>query len=340
MGKRSAKLHIGLLLMLLLCLAFAVHGEEPPEDIAPQDTSAPDTAATQPPDHSWLSDSGILRLVNLEQRITKDYEPHDLVVPKVATRKKGMDNNIRLREEAARALQRMFTAAEKEAGHVLYAASGYRSFGIQQILFSSKVEAVGSKEKAQKTVAPAGTSEHQLGLAIDIQSPSQLNLNRQFGDTEEGKWAQANAHRFGFILRYKREWTEQTGYLYEPWHFRYVGLAHARAIYALDIPYETYLAQMEKLPEYVLQGASDLLLIGLYQQMSGAEQPASFPQSADSEGQAAALRAATLPYLPEGKSYEEVLWAIYPTPKPTAGPRVDLDEESLLFSLDSHGLSP
>lgn len=311
------------------------------QEAAPKETPGPRTESAEKA--SMLSDSGLLRLVNREKLITMAYEPGDLVVPKVATRKKGMEQKIRLRAEAARALEKMFTAAKREKGYVLFAVSGYRSYGIQQLLFSSKVEEAGSKQAAQRSVAPPGTSEHQLGLAMDIQAPSQLNLNRQFGDTQEGKWAAENAHRFGFILRYKQEWSKITGYRYEPWHFRYVGLAHARAIHMLDIPYEEYVAAIEKLPEYVLSGASDYLLAGLVRGMAAdpyAEPEASLLSAAEDQ-QAEALRAATMPYLPEGQSYEEVLWAVYPTPRPTAGPRVDTDEDFVLFSSESsHGLPP
>lgn len=332
---------IGLLVALML-FSITVQAEEPPEDAMPEETTGPMLPEDIPQDGSMLSDSGILRLVNRDLIITKAYVPQDLVVPKVATRKKGMENNIRMRQEAAQALERMFTAAKREEGHVLYAASGYRSYGIQQLLFNGKVEAVGSKQQAQKTVAPPGASEHQLGLAIDIQSPSQLNLNRQFGETIEGQWAASNAHRFGFIMRYKREWTETTGYLYEPWHFRYVGLAHARAIHMLDIPLEHYIAQVAQLPEYVLQGGCDYLLAGLVRdRLAGSASLADLALTDAGEiEQAEALRAATLPYLPAGSSYEAVLWAVYPTPKPTAGPRVDTDEDTQLFSSHHHGLPP
>jgi len=319
----------------LVCLSLFSFAEEPPEDLLPVETAPPLAEPTQPPGQSMLDTDGILCLVNRDLKITKHYVPADLRMPEVATRKKGMEERILMREEAAQALEKMFQAAKWEAKYTLYAASGYRSYGIQQILFNGKVEAVGSRDAAQKTVAPPGTSEHQLGLAMDVQAPSLLNLNRAFGDTEEGKWVAENAHRFGFIIRYKREWTDITGYLYEPWHIRYVGVAHARAIYALDVPLETYVAAVSQLPEYVLRGGSDLLLEGLARQLMAEvpQQPAPDLMGAQTpEQQDAALRAATAPYLPAGASYEQVLWAVYPTPKPTAGPRIDADEETSLFS--------
>jgi hypothetical protein len=246
-----------------------------------------------------------------------------------ATRKVSLQENILMRKEAAEALEMMFETALKEQNFTLYAASGYRSYGIQQILFNTKVEEVGSREKAQRRVAPAGTSEHQLGLAIDIQAPSHLNLSQAFGETEEGKWAGENAHRFGFILRYKKQWSDITGISDEPWHFRYVGIAHSTAIYQLDIPLETYVEYAAQLPEYVLTGGSHVLLAGLITELINGIQPAQLEMlnAAKKEGQDSALRLATLPYLTDGLTYEQALWYAYPTPKPTAAPWMDIDDE-------------
>lgn len=330
--------YLVLIMCGLLSLFSSAFAEQPPDIIMPALTGVPQPeAAVTPaplPGTSMLAEDGILHLVNRDQRISKAYVPADLVTPHVTTRKKSLQENIFMRAEAVGALETMFSAAKKEGNHTLYAASGYRSYGIQQILFNQKVQTVGNRDKAQKTVAPAGTSEHQLGLAMDLQAPSQLNLNRSFGDTDEGKWVAGNAHRFGFIVRYKREWSQITGYLYEPWHVRYVGVAHAKALFALDIPLETYVAQLERLPEYVLRGATDKLLIGLLTPLL-ADGTAIIPNAllnAEPEKEAQALRSATLPFLEAGTSYEAALWAIYPTPKPTAGPRVETDVETSVFT--------
>lgn len=277
-----------------------------------------------------LSLGGNLFLINRQNRISKDYEPDDLEKPDVQTRKDSLQDRILLRKTAARALERMFQAAYYEKGYTLYAASGYRSYGIQQILFSSKVEEVGSRDIAERRVAPAGTSEHQLGLAMDVQAPSQLNLNAGFGSTAEGKWVKENAHRFGFILRYKQEWRDITGYSEEPWHIRFVGIAHASAIHELDIPLETYTELALKLPEYVLTGASHVLLTGLVRDMMEQREPEKLNallEAAEGDHDNV-LRAATAPYLQDGMSYEQALWYAYPTPRPTSAPRVDLDEET------------
>lgn len=207
-----------------------------------------------------FDDDGLLRLVNRQEKITKNYKPDDLVKPNVPVNKKNQEDQVYMRREAAEALEKMFAAAKEEKGYVLLAVSGYRSYGEQQLIFNNKVQAVGSKEAAQKKVAPAGASEHQLGLAQDVLCDNFRLLNSGFLDTAEGKWLYENCHRFGFIVRYKKEWSSITGYSAEPWHFRYVGVSHATAISALDVPYETYAEKAKMLPEYILTHGNACLL--------------------------------------------------------------------------------
>lgn len=214
-----------------------------------------------------FDDDGLLRLVNRDEKITKKYEPANMVKPDVPTNKKSQQEHIYMRQEAAEALEALFAAASEECGYTLLAVSGYRTFGEQSLLFQQKVDAVGSKEKAWRTVAPAGASEHQLGLAMDVVSENYRNLNRKFLETEEGQWLNDNCARFGYIIRYRKEWSDITGYAAEPWHIRYLGVNHALAVTALSIPYETYALYAHELPEYVLQNASDTLLYHLIHDM-------------------------------------------------------------------------
>ena len=182
---------------------------------------------------------GNLFLVNRDYAITADYVPGDLVKPNVL----GGNDTTMLRAEAAKALEELFAAAEEEEGYILVAVSGYRSYGKQASIHQRKVQTVGKKE-ALRVSAPAGCSEHQLGLAMDIGRKKNTNLSKSFGDSPEGQWVAENCHRFGFIIRYKAEWEDVTGYMYEPWHIRYVGKDHAARIYELDIPFEYYIAQL------------------------------------------------------------------------------------------------
>lgn len=188
-----------------------------------------------------MSLGGNLFLVNRDYTLSSDYVPEDLTVPQVDM----TSSNIKMREEAARALEDMFRAAKEEMGYKLVAVSGYRSYGQQSSIFDRKVKSVG-KKAAMLLVAPPGASEHQLGLAMDLGCKRNTSLTESFAGTEEGQWVAENAHRFGFIIRYKEGWTEITGYSYEPWHVRYVGKEHAKRIYEMDIPLELYIAQLRE----------------------------------------------------------------------------------------------
>lgn len=184
---------------------------------------------------------GNLFLVNREYTVSSDYVPNDLVKPDVPM----TNNDIKMRAEAAAALEDMFAAAKDEAGYTLVAVSGYRSYGQQSAIYERKIKNAG-KKAAALLVAPPGASEHQLGLAMDLGCKKNTSLTESFVNTPEGQWVAENCWRFGFIIRYKEEWTDITGYAYEPWHVRYVGREHAERIYQMDIPFEYYVAQLRE----------------------------------------------------------------------------------------------
>lgn len=182
----------------------------------------------------------ILVLVNKERNLKSDYKPNDLVIPNVSFSFEGEDQKKYLRKEAATALEELFKEGEKEE-IILYAVSGYRSYGRQQALFNYRAERDGIEE-ANKLTAIPGQSEHQTGLAMDVSSKGVLlSLDEDFGQTIEGIWLKENAHRFGFIIRYLKDKTDITGYSYEPWHIRYVGKDVAKEIYENNITLEEYL---------------------------------------------------------------------------------------------------
>jgi zinc D-Ala-D-Ala carboxypeptidase len=133
-------------------------------------------------------------------------------------------NGHRLHPDAAAALTRMFAAAAEEIGVTLVAQSGYRSYQTQVSTYQGHVDNLGV-EAAELTSARPGFSEHQTGLAVDIlDTTSGCGIGGPcFGNTAGGKWLAANAHRFGFILRYPADKTDVTGFEFEPWHFRFVG---------------------------------------------------------------------------------------------------------------------
>lgn len=277
-----------------------------------------------------LKEGGILCLVNREVHLSRDYAPEDLITPKVDTRKESLKERIPMREEAAKALEKLFEAAMTESAFKLLAVSGYRAYGMQQVLFNQKVNAVG-REEASKTVAKPGESEHQLGLAMDVQCPDTPTLSENFIDTPEGQWVSENAHRFGFIVRYKAEWTEITGYDYEPWHLRYIGVSHATAVHMLDIPYENYYAQLCKLPEYVLLQGNPYLLAGLVKALEAGDESVLALVPADTANVERTLKAASAAYLPPDVTYQQAVYLGFPTPEPTPEPRVDSDTEEDSF---------
>ena len=173
---------------------------------------------------------GITKLVNKENALNSDYEPNDLVKVNVESTK----DNIYMSEIAAENLENMFKAA-KEDGINLYIVSGYRSSSYQNNLYYRSLKRRG-REYTEKYVAQANHSEHQTGLAADISSESiGYKLISAFEHTEEGRWLDKNAYKYGFILRYKKDRVEDTGYGFEPWHFRYVGKEIAKYIYENDL---------------------------------------------------------------------------------------------------------
>lgn len=253
------------------------------------------------------ADDSILRLVNREHKVTKNYVP-EKVKPKVPTNRKDQAESIYMRPEAAQALEAMFADAEKD-GHHLLAVSGYRSYFTQQANYNRKVKNYGKK---QTTVAPAGTSEHQLGLAMDLVCSSYRYLNTEpLQKTKEFQWLYQNCYRYGFILRYTKEWKKITGFSAEGWHFRYLGAAHAAAVTWLNIPYETYVEYARDLPEYLIRQGNAYLLSGLIRDaMEGTGESYRKVQAmkADDEMQQQEnIREMTKQFLPQGVSLEDAL---------------------------------
>ena len=188
-----------------------------------------------------------MSLVNKVFGLPDNYIPADLIRPNVpfSFGDAKLEKSL-MREEAADALEKMFAGAKSD-GIELAAVSGYRSYGRQETLFNAEVNKVG-EEKALQAVARPGSSEHQTGLTMDISSKTNnFQLNEQFGSTKEGVWLAHNAHKYGFILRYPRGKEGITGYMYEPWHFRYVGIRAASEIYENDWTLEEYFENVKKI---------------------------------------------------------------------------------------------
>ncbi len=178
-------------------------------------------------------------LVNKRYALPPDYVPPDLVEPNVRFIFDEWHERRLLRAEAAAALEEMFAAAEED-GIYLAGVSGYRSYEYQEMLYTSYVSTDGP-ELADRYSARPGHSEHQTGLAMDVSgSTGECAAEECFAGTPEAEWLAAHAHEFGFIIRYPEGKEHITGYMYEPWHVRYLGKDLARAVYESGLTYEEY----------------------------------------------------------------------------------------------------
>lgn len=174
------------------------------------------------------ADSAVV--VNKQRGLPGEYIPADLVHPNVRFSFAGESEKKQLRKEAADALEQLFAAAKRD-GIELFGVSGYRSYRTQETIFNYNVAHQG-EEEAHRFSAQPGHSEHQTGLAIDVSAKSaKFGLEETFGATTEGKWLAEHAYEYGFIIRYPKGKEKITGYAYEPWHIRYVGIKIAAQIY-------------------------------------------------------------------------------------------------------------
>lgn len=179
----------------------------------------------------------LLTLVNFENTIPKDWKV-DLV-----QLNNGQSVDRRIYDDLIAMLQ----AAKSEGLNPLICSS-YRTNEKQEQLYQNKVSGylsqgyskVEASDKAAFWVARPGTSEHQLGLAVDIVSTKNQRLDRSQENTVEQRWLIQNSWKYGFVLRYPTNKNSITGVGYEPWHYRYVGKEHAKKINELGVCLEEY----------------------------------------------------------------------------------------------------
>lgn len=183
--------------------------------------------------------SGIL-LVNKKHPFTADYAPAYAGGALMSTTLLG---------EADGAVKN-FLAGARQAGHNMYVLSGYRSYGYQESLFNNYA-ALHGYDRANTFSSLPGQSEHQTGLAFDVGDASNpaYNLQSNMDDLASVQWMMAHCADYGFILRYLKGKEAITGYQYEPWHFRYVGVEMAKAITASGLCLEEYLGDGASLPD-------------------------------------------------------------------------------------------
>lgn len=179
--------------------------------------------------------TGLLLLVNKEAILQK--EPHALSpIPKDIAPNVIIQSDLLVAQPVIAPLQDMFLAAQEQGIHHFQLNSGYRSSALQQQLF---------EDKGADFALPAGYSEHQTGLAVDIGSTNGLMEN-----TIEGQWLAQHAAHFGFVLRYPANKVDVTGISFEPWHFRYVGKPHSLILQENDWALEEYIAYLQEQGSY------------------------------------------------------------------------------------------
>lgn len=211
----------------LAFLALGSTAEHPAAEPGPAVTTAP-TAI----------DPAVLALVNRQHPLPPGYAPANLLTPAVLS--VAPPGSTLLAAPAADAAHEMFAAAARD-GVTLTLASGYRSYATQAQVHNDLISSLGP-DAAGEASAPPGHSEHQTGLAFDIADGSgTCSFEPCFADQPAAAWVKTNAHRFGFIIRYPAGAEHVTGYAYEPWHLRFVGVDAAAAIQSCGITLEDYL---------------------------------------------------------------------------------------------------
>lgn len=214
---------------------------EPADPTDPPDQPQAGEAAGYSENPKPAEETGLMILVNKEYYLSRDYVPDDLAPIRYYAADRSPEGRYMIKE-AADQFNRMAEAAATD-GLEIVMTTAYRSYGFQSTLYNNYVKAHGQKE-ADRFSARPGHSEHQTGLAVDISAPSVgYALTQDFEGTPEWNWLMEHAREYGFILRYPKGKTQITGYMYEPWHFRYVGVEPAKKIEESAITLEEYLSQ-------------------------------------------------------------------------------------------------
>lgn len=227
------------LLLFLLGVALVLHLIVAGLGMRPQDSMALPAAPAREAQTPLAEEEGwMLTLVNPWQEMPRDY------APALARLENGQAVDARCFPH----LQAMLEACRAQ-GLSPVVCSAYRTWEKQAGLYQRQVDKLLARGYAQadaereagRAVARPGTSEHQLGLAVDIVDVNDQNLDPSQENTPVQQWLLAHSWEYGFILRYPSEKSDITGIIYEPWHYRYVGRPAARAIYAQGVTLEEYL---------------------------------------------------------------------------------------------------
>ncbi len=186
-------------------------------------------------------------LVNKNNLLSKDYKPKLYIVD---DNKNNFHNYIdpnlkpKMALEIKAYVDKLLNDAWK-SGMFIIVDSGYRSYEYQEKVLKSLIEKKG--DEAYRLVAIPGSSEHQTGLAMDIAYMKNGIYSDDVKDSDkEVEWMKKNSYKYGFILRYPKGKEEITGYDYEPWHYRFVGINLAKILYDQNITMEEYYSLKRK----------------------------------------------------------------------------------------------
>lgn len=171
-------------------------------------------------------------IVNKHYKVDSNYSPNNLVT---VSPEHGYPNKIR--SDVYEEFKKMYEAAKNDNVSI-FIASPYRSYYDQKALYDYYVSTDGVKNADTYSARP-GFSEHHTGLAMDLIPEYGLDLDT-FENSDGFTWMQENAYKYGFILRYPKDKEYITGYIYEPWHYRYVGIEAATIIKNENLTFEEY----------------------------------------------------------------------------------------------------
>lgn len=242
--KKKAQQRLIILLILTFLLGFLIglfvgYRKESTLNfvMAPASAKTNDDAAKTNTSLPWN-----LTLVNFENPLPEDYAPEELA---------EVDNGYEADSRIADATRQMIADAYSENVRII-ALSAFRDYEYQSELYENKVQRLQqekgysvdqARDEAKTVVAYPGTSEHQLGLALDLVDARHTKLDQSQENTAAYKWLYEHCDEYGFIVRYPSGKTDITGIIYEPWHFRYVGVEAAKLIMEKGITLEEYLTE-------------------------------------------------------------------------------------------------
>ena len=236
-----------LMLPLALLLSSCAASTAPADKSTPSQavTSTPTPTPTPTPTYNLDDPASYTAVVNKHRPLTTvEYEPTDLVVPSSITDVNG----FALRAEASAALDQLAQTAATE-GVNLAISSAYRSYLGQQNTYNEYLGILGEGGADLRAARP-GYSEHQLGLAVDLDDGNGCLVSVCFADTPGGIWLAAHAWQYGFVLRYPGGSEAITGYEFEPWHYRYVGTEVSTAMHNKGIATLEEFFGLEPAPTY------------------------------------------------------------------------------------------